>query len=165
MHIIQRAKKFLGMEYTNPLTKHSPESCRELIGTGETNKKFKNEGPHKQGKKKENHTSNNQFNFQEEDSLLDESPVIKYSKAFLIDCNTSSDSPYLNLAASSHMAGDSKEFINYKPKVLFVGTVDGSCDHSLGSGNVVFTSNGSKFLLKFINVPNLKETLISMGKL
>ncbi|MBW0541547.1 hypothetical protein O181_081262 [Austropuccinia psidii MF-1] len=147
----------------NPLTKHSIEECRQL--KNKNKQKQTNEKQHYKKKKANSANTNQEPMFEESYSSSEENPVVRYSKAFVTKCSPQSLKPYLDTAASSHMVGDKGAFLTYTRKDMSVETANGSQTPALGHGNVQFLSNGKKVTLHCLHVPNLEETLISMGKL
>ncbi|MBW0546428.1 hypothetical protein O181_086143 [Austropuccinia psidii MF-1] len=145
----------------NPSTKHSIEDCRQLKRNN-NQKAQKN----KNDKKKANSASTNQeTTFEENYSSSEEIPVVRYSKAFVTKCNSENLNPYLDTAASSHMVGDRRAFMTYTEKYMSVETANGSQTPVLGHGKVQFLSHHKVILLHCLHVPDLAETLVSMGKL
>ncbi|MBW0495791.1 hypothetical protein O181_035506 [Austropuccinia psidii MF-1] len=145
----------------NPSTKHSIEDCRQLKRN--TNQKAQKK---KNNKKKENSARTNQeTTFEESYSSSEEIPVVRYSKAFVTKCNSENLNPYLATSASSHMVGDRQAFMTYTEKDMSVETANGSQTPVLGHGKVRFLSNHKVISLHCLNVPDLEETLVSMGKL
>ncbi|MBW0460748.1 hypothetical protein O181_000463 [Austropuccinia psidii MF-1] len=63
------------------------------------------------------------------------------------------------------MIGNRKSFLLYKKKAMSVETADVPHTSVLGHGLVEFKFNDSKLKLNFIHVPEIKEALISMGKI
>ncbi|MBW0528533.1 hypothetical protein O181_068248 [Austropuccinia psidii MF-1] len=117
-------------------------------------------------KKKANSANTNQESmFEESYSSSEENPVVRYSKAFVTKCSAQSLRPYLDTAASSHMVGDKGAFLTYTRKDMSVKTANGLQTPVLGHGNVQFLSNNKTVTLHCLHVPDLAETLISMGKL
>ncbi|MBW0541438.1 hypothetical protein O181_081153, partial [Austropuccinia psidii MF-1] len=145
----------------NPSTKHSVEDCRQLKRNN--NQKAKN---NKNNKKRANSANTNQEStFEEGYSSSEEIPIVKYSKAFVTKCNSQNLNPYLDTAASSHMVGDRRAFMTYTEKEMSVETANGSQTPVLGHGKVQFLSNHKFITLHCLHVPDLAETLVSMGKL
>ncbi|MBW0521712.1 hypothetical protein O181_061427 [Austropuccinia psidii MF-1] len=144
----------------NPSTKHLIEDCRKLKRNNQREKKNKN------NKKKANSANTNQEStFEEGYSSSEEIPIVKYSKAFVTKCNSQNLNPYLDTAASSHMVGDRRSFMTYTEKDMSVETANGSQTPVLGHGNVQFLLNHKAITLHCLHVPDLAETLVSMGKL
>ncbi|MBW0467493.1 hypothetical protein O181_007208 [Austropuccinia psidii MF-1] len=145
----------------NPSMKHSIEDCRQLKRNN--NRK---EQKNKNNKKKANSANNNQEStFEENFSSEEEVPVVRYSKAFVTKCNAQNLKPYLDTAASSHMVGDRRAFMTYSKKSMSVETANGSQTPVLGHSKVKFLSNRKVVTLHCLHVPDLAETLVSMGKL
>ncbi|MBW0547081.1 hypothetical protein O181_086796 [Austropuccinia psidii MF-1] len=151
------------------MTKHSADQCRQLHPelkkqTRDKNNKKRNTSQQNQNRAK--HTSQKPPSiFEEDDSSSNDNQVVNYSKAYAARSNQYTTLSYLDTAASSHIIGCREFFQTYKKKPMSVETADGSHTSVLGHGLVEFKSNDSKFKLHCIHVPEIKETLISMGKL
>ncbi|MBW0510063.1 hypothetical protein O181_049778 [Austropuccinia psidii MF-1] len=152
----------------NPITKHSANQCRQLHPElkkqtrDKNNKRNANQQNHNRAK----HTSQKPpFIFEEDDSSSNDTQVVNYSKAYAAKSNQYPTSSYLDTAPSSHMIGHWKFFQTYKKKFMSVETADGSHTLVLDHGLVEFKLNDSKVKLHCIHVPEIKETLISMGRL
>ncbi|MBW0465843.1 hypothetical protein O181_005558 [Austropuccinia psidii MF-1] len=138
------------------------ESAFKLKRNTNNQKVLKN----KNNKKKANSASTNkETTFEESYSSSEEIPVVRYSKAFVTKCNSENLNPYLDTAASSHMVGDRRAFMTYTEKDMSIETANGSQTPVLGHGKVQFLSNRKVVSLHCLHVPDLAETLVSMGKL
>ncbi|MBW0546349.1 hypothetical protein O181_086064 [Austropuccinia psidii MF-1] len=91
--------------------------------------------------------------------------IVRYSKAFVTKYNCKDLKPHLDTAASSSMVGDRRAFMTYNEKGMSVEMADGSQTPVLGHGKVQFLSNCKVITLHCLHVPDLAETLVSMGKL
>ncbi|MBW0542253.1 hypothetical protein O181_081968 [Austropuccinia psidii MF-1] len=147
---------FCKNEVHNPLTKSLAEDCCQ-------SKKKKGKKNSLEKLEKVKHTETTPF--KDSDSSPNKSHVVKFSKAFKASSNSLDTSFYLDSAASCHMVGSLDSFCNFKEGSFRVETVNGSYTSALGSGDVSFVYQGKIITLKCIYVPNIKENLISMGKL